>query len=522
MMQPCTRRGRRRRRRTTIALLLGLVSQQARVASPLSATRPSSHSVPKQHKQTPASPRRAEKNNNDAARVVVVGGGASGTFAAIAAKRAAPRADVVLVESGATGLRKVLASGGGRCNVMHAFEDGQDGDDLRRFLELHYPRGRRELRGPMAARFGPREARRFFEDDLGVALKTEADGRVFPTTDDSRTIADALERAAHDAGVQTLYSWPVAGVRQSGCCPEHARSFVVARSNGNDVIEADAVVLATGSAKAGYAMARALGADVAPPYPSLFSFRTIRSEKHAAILDARLAGVVVKDATVALEGLDQSPSKKIAPQRGPLLVTHRGVSGPAALKLSAFAAEALRDSEYRGALVVNLVPGVDDVRAALQRYRRDHAAGVVANDKKRPFADRLPARLWAALARVVVGDDTIRWGDLDNKQLGALAIACSALRVPFAGRDANKDEFVTAGGVRLNQLDPKTMQAKRLPGLFFCGELLDIDAVTGGFNFQACWTTGHLAGTGAAQHALLAAAAAASSPQDPPTLDSIT
>lgn len=405
-----------------------------------------------------------------AARVVVVGGGASGTFAAIAAKRCEPSVDVVLLEGGSSGLRKVLASGGGRCNVMHSDELSIDE------LVANYPRGSVELKGPFAKRFGPRDTRDFFEA-MGVELKTENDGRVFPTTDNSRTIADALQRAAFEAGVVTRYKERVADVLPG---------FRVVTSRGE--WGADAVVLATGSAPAGYHLAAKLGHDVAKPYPSLFSFRLEDGSPLAS-----LAGVSLDDATLALDGTKHE-------QGGPLLVTHRGVSGPCALKLSAFAARHLADVHYKGTLVLNALPGETDVRDQLSRYRKESASQLVGGGSKgrRPFAHRLPRRLWANFIDWVGLDPTVRWADLSNRDLDSVAEACTRLPLPFKGKDANKEEFVTAGGVLLKQIDTRTMQSKLHPGLHFVGELLDVDAVTGGFNFQHCWTSGHLAGNSAA------------------------
>lgn len=405
-----------------------------------------------------------------AARVVVVGGGASGTFAAIAAKRCEPSVEVVLLEGGSSGLRKVLASGGGRCNVMHSDDLSIDA------LVANYPRGSVELKGPFTKRFGPRDTREFFEA-MGVELKIESDGRMFPTTDNSRTIADALERAAHEAGVVTRYKEPVSDV---------VPGFRVVTSRGE--WEADAVVLATGSAPAGYKLAAKLGHDVASPYPSLFSFRL----EDASPL-AGLAGVSLDEATLALDGTKHE-------QGGPLLVTHRGVSGPCALKLSAFAARHLADVRYKGTLVLNALPGETDVRDQLSVYRKESASQLVGGGGKgrRPFAHRLPRRLWANLLDWVGLDPTMRWADLSNRDLDNIAEACTRLPLPFKGKDANKEEFVTAGGVLLKQIDTRTMQSKLHPGLHFGGELLDVDAVTGGFNFQHCWTSGHLAGSSAA------------------------
>ncbi|KAJ8601039.1 hypothetical protein CTAYLR_007974 [Chrysophaeum taylorii] len=408
-----------------------------------------------------------------AARVVVVGGGASGYFAAISAARRRPECEVVVAESAKSGLRKVLVSGGGRCNVMH------EELELGRYLE-HYPRGRKELRGPLASSFGPGDARRFFEDE-GVSLKVESDGRVFPTSDDSRTVAGALERAARGAGVEVCFGFAVRSVDEG---------FVV-RGNGGGILNADAVVLATGSAPAGYAIAASLGHAIEPPVPSLFSFRLMRD---AWLL--QLAGVSLADARLALV------DTKFA-QRGPVLVTHRGLSGPCALRLSAFAAKDLRARGYRGTLSLSMLPElkrpavVEELRAHKKARARQVVAGVG------PFRGAIPRRFWAALvAHLLDDEDDVRWANLSEARLQRLAAGLTDLRLDFTGKDANKEEFVTAGGVRLAEIRLKTYESKLVPGLHFAGELCDCDGVTGGFNFQHCWTSGFIAGAAAADHAV--------------------
>lgn len=408
------------------------------------------------------------------ARVVVVGGGASGYFAAIAAKREFAKCEVVLLESARSGLRKVRVSGGGRCNVMHR-------DDVAiRWLVENYPRGRKELMGPMTARFGPRETREFFEN-LGVELKVEGDGRVFPTTDNSETIASALESAARDTGVVTLFGHPVSSIEAG---------FVVAM--GEKRLRTDAVVLATGSSPAGYKMAAALGHTLEHPYPSLFSFRL----RPGPLSD--LAGVSF-DASLTLQGT------RGLTQRGPVLCTHRGLSGPCALRLSAFAAKTLKDQKYAGVLHLNSLPDLDpsEVLGKLRFHKQNYGAQFVDGGAKgaRPF-HQLPKRLWASLSSSTdFSNARPRWAELTERDLVLLADRLTDLQLHFSGKDTNKDEFVTAGGVRLCDVDLRTMSSKICDGLHFCGELLDCDGVTGGFNFQMCWTSGFIAGTSAARSA---------------------
>mmetsp|Transcript_5606 Transcript_5606/g.14190 ORF Transcript_5606/g.14190 Transcript_5606/m.14190 type:complete len:429 (-) Transcript_5606:26-1312(-) len=407
-----------------------------------------------------------------AGRVVVVGGGASGFFAAITAARRG--AETVLVEATRKPLKKVLASGGGRCNVIH--------DPTMAVTDIveRYPRGRREIRGPFTSLFGPEDMRRWFEAE-GVELKTEADGRVFPVTDDSQTVADALRNAAQKAGVSFRGGAAATTIDVAGA------GFAV--KTGDDAYDAAAVILATGSAPGGYALAKALGHEPFKPCPSLFSFRV-----KSPVLEG-LAGLSVPDARVELKGAKKKPPP---PTRGPLLVTHRGLSGPAALRLSAFKARELQDCGYKGTLVADLLPDASPgaVRSTLDAHKKMHAGATVAG-ATRPFA-QLPKRLWARLVAHANVREGCRWGDASARELDAVAAACSALELDFDGKDTNKEEFVTAGGVRLKEINFKTYESKSVPGLHFCGELVDVDGVTGGFNFMHCWCSGFAAGTSAA------------------------
>jgi predicted Rossmann fold flavoprotein len=461
--------------------------------------------------------------------LVVVGGGASGIFAAIAAARRGLQ--VTVLEQGKAPLRKVLASGGGRCNVMHDVKPARE-------LVRSYPRGERELIGPFSARFSPEQTRQWFEDE-GVELKVERDGRVFPRTDDAETIAGALRRAAEAAGVRTVLGAKVSriGRRCSEAAGAGARfsiEYEAKRSSRSLVsLDCSAVLLSTGSAASGYQLARRLGHTLVKPYPSLFSFRVPmepepepeQREPGSAVL-AGLAGVVLSAATLTLE-LPQQQAAVAAPptQHGPLLVTHRGLSGPAALRLSAFAAAELRDMGYEGTLILSSVGGSDGgggsgrgkkrqksgveaaralryCRGELAEYAKAHATQQIVNAKgARPFADAVPKRWWGAIAKHAIGETKLAqltWAHLRKDELEELAQALACLRISFRGKDTNKDEFVSAGGVSLKEVDLAKMESKLVSGLYFSGELLDVDGVTGGFNFQAAWTTGHVAGEAAA------------------------
>lgn len=406
--------------------------------------------------------------------IVVIGAGPAGLFAAITARERAPAVPVVVCEKAGRALAKVLVSGGGRCNVTHACFDPKE-------LVTRYPRGGRELRGPLT-RFGPTETVAWFAGH-GVPLKTEVDGRMFPVTDDSRTVADALLGAARDLGVDLRLRCGVRGVRAVG------GGFDVELAEGGASLRARRVLLASGGRTSrgdevtgdGYSLAAGLGHAVVPPVPSLFSL-----DCDAPWLTA-LAGVAVPDAEVQV-----GEGRKAVARRGPVLVTHRGVSGPAVLTLSAWAARSLHDAGYRTELRINWLPKLKpgDADALLQEWSRAHGRQEVVT----LGPGGLPRRLWTALAGHAGIDPQQRWGDLGRAARDRLVVALIATRLQTSGQSTHKEEFVTCGGVDLREVDFRTMESRLCPGLHLAGEVLDIDGVTGGFNFQSCWTTGHLAG----------------------------
>lgn len=398
-------------------------------------------------------------------QIGIIGGGAAGFFAAITAAEAAPGAAVTIYEATAHLLAKVRVSGGGRCNVTHACFEPRE-------LVQRYPRGSRELLGAFS-RWQPRDTVAWFES-RGVALKTEADGRMFPVTDSSQTIVDCLLGAARAAGVAVRTQCGVKSV--AGAAP----AFALQLTTG-ETATCDRLLLAAGGnrSNAGFAIAAQFGHTIEPPVPSLFTFN---------IQDPRLAdlaGVSVEDAATAVTG---TPLK----ERGPLLVTHWGLSGPAILKLSAWGARTLHDCGYRFKVRVNWVPAlnVESARAALEQAR-------ASNPRKQvttwcPVG--LPARLWEKLvAAAGVAPDAI-WTGIGNAALRALAAQVCEAEFAADGKSTFKDEFVTCGGVRRAEVDFRTMASRLVPGLHFAGEFLDVDGITGGFNFQNAWTTGRLAG----------------------------
>jgi predicted Rossmann fold flavoprotein len=406
----------------------------------------------------------------EAVRIVIVGGGAAGFFAALAAAETTPKARIRILEQSRRVLAKVAISGGGRCNLTQAcFEP-------KRLIEA-YPRGGRELRGPFH-KWQPRDTMAWFEE-RGVATKTEDDGRVFPVSDDSRTVIDALTRAAHDAGVEV----------QTGCRVQDLRpgahgAFILTLNDGTE-LTADRVLVATGGLKSGALTAalEAMGHTLAPLAPSLFTFH---------IDDRRLrglSGLVAPAARLSLPGTGFT-------QTGPVLITHWGLSGPATLKLSAWAARELQAADYRAPLQIAW-SGLHEAagREQFAAERQQHGSRQVATH---PLFN-LPRRLWQRLVEVAGIDAATVWSHLPKTLENKLLTELTAGRYRIEGKSMNKEEFVTCGGIVLKEVDFRTMESRRVPGLYFAGECLDIDGITGGYNFQSAWTTGHLAGRAIAE-----------------------
>ncbi|MGA3008102.1 MAG: NAD(P)/FAD-dependent oxidoreductase [Opitutaceae bacterium] len=398
-------------------------------------------------------------------RIVIAGGGAAGFFAAISCAEADPLAEVVLYEATAHPLAKVRVSGGGRCNVTHACFEPRE-------LVRRFPRGARELLGPFT-RFGPNDTLAWFAA-RGVELKTEADGRMFPTTDDSATIVDCLQQAAVRAGVRLVTRCGVADVTP------REQNFSISLATG-EIVEAHRVLIATGGTKgsAGLAIAEKLGHQIVPPVPSLFTFH---------IDDPRLRGLEGISAPLASATVRGSRLRA----EGPILVTHWGLSGPAILKLSAWGALDLHGMNYCFTLGLNWAgPQTQpQVQAGLSAERAAHPRRQVATAN--PFG--LPARLWDRLVRAAGFAADATWATVSNDSLRALAAQVASAEFTVTGKSMNKEEFVTCGGVRLRDVDFATMESRIRPGLYFAGEVLDVDGITGGFNFQSAWTTGWHAG----------------------------
>lgn len=398
-------------------------------------------------------------------RIIVVGGGAAGFFAAITAAEASPDARVILLERGPQFLSKVRISGGGRCNVTHSLFDSRE-------FTTRYPRGEQALIGPFK-RFQASDTVAWFAS-RGVELKTESDGRMFPVTDSSETIVECLLKAANAAGISLRVNCGVKSVTRA------ASGFELTLDDGEKIFS-DRLLLATGGCRAAAAgqIAVSLGHDIGTPVPSLFTFQI-----PVAWL-RELAGASVNPVELAVSGTDLR-------ERGPLLVTHWGLSGPAVLRLSAWGARELHDRDYKFRLNVSWLPQMSEAQllAEFNSRRQTQGAKWVVNIPVAP----LTARLWEALISAAGLEREAKWASLTRAQQQQLIRQLTRTEFSVTGKSLNKDEFVTCGGVKLSEVDFKTMESRLCPGLFFAGELLDIDGITGGFNFQAAWTTGWIAG----------------------------
>jgi len=399
-------------------------------------------------------------------KIVIAGGGAAGFFAAITCAENNPKAEVVILERGKKVLEKVKISGGGRCNLTHACFDPKE-------LINFYPRGSKALLGPFH-QFCSGDTVDWFEK-RGVETKIEEDGRMFPITDDSQTIIDCLMESAKAAGVKILMQTRVEKIIPPDLSIEKWQIDI----GSNELLQADKLMIATGSNPKIWQLLENLGHTIIKPVPSLFTFN---------IKDPRiegLAGLAVKNATVTI------PNSKLQAS-GPLLITHWGMSGPVILKLSAFGARMLADKNYEFSIQVNWVNEKNNtiVFDHLTSLSSEHHKKMVSNI--RPY--NLQERLWLYLLERCDISPEKRWGDLGNKSLNKLVNIFTNDIYQVKGKTTFKEEFVTCGGVSLSSIDLATMQSKVCKNLYFAGEVMDIDAITGGYNFQAAWTTAFIAG----------------------------
>lgn len=397
-------------------------------------------------------------------QLVVIGGGAAGFFCAVNAARMNPLLQVIIIEKSSKLLSKVKISGGGRCNVTHACFSIAE-------MVTKYPRGNAFLKKAFHHFFTTDTIQWFSE--RGVALKTEADGRMFPVTNSSQTIIDCLIKEANKYQVQILMNREVSAL-------EFADDNWLLHFKNNAAITADYVCIASGGYPklSQFEWLHNTGHLIETPVPSLFTFNMPGNSITA------LMGVSVEHAVVKIIGT------KLASE-GPLLITHWGISGPAVLKLSAWAAKELAAKNWQCTVTINWQPQYNDnsLKEKIQQLRFEIAAQKIAN--RNPF--NLPARLWEYLLQQSGINADSRWADLPAKEQNKLIKNICAQEFTVNGKTTFKEEFVTAGGVDLAQIDYNTMQSKTAPGLFFAGEVLNIDGITGGFNFQNAWTTGWIA-----------------------------
>ncbi|WPQ66239.1 NAD(P)/FAD-dependent oxidoreductase [Chitinophaga sancti] len=402
-------------------------------------------------------------------RLVVIGGGAAGFFCAVNAARMAKSLEVILLEKSGKLLSKVKVSGGGRCNVTHNAPDIL-------YMSKRYPRGQHFVKKSFGHFFVPDTIQWFQE--RGVSLKAEPDGRMFPVTDSSQTIIDCLLKEADKYRVQIRTNTAVSGLEQT--------------SDGWKVllqdeapIEAKFVFVAAG----GYPQAdkfgwlQETGHEIVPPLPSLFTFN------------------MPGNPIISLMGVSAIAAVKIAgtklQEQGPVLITHWGLSGPAILRTSAWGARELADLNYQFTAVINWLPDHNEnsLREDLQSLRFELGGQKIYN--KNPFG--LPQRLWQFMLEQSGIAEDARWADVPSKEQNKLIKQLVAMECPVKGKTTFKEEFVTCGGIKLSEIDPNTMESKLLPQLFFGGEVMDVDGITGGFNFQHAWSSGYIAAQTIAQ-----------------------
>ncbi|KAK4834414.1 hypothetical protein QYF36_022145 [Acer negundo] len=412
--------------------------------------------------------------------LVVVGGGAAGVYGAIRAKTVAPKLNVIVIEKGKP-LSKVKISGGGRCNVTN----GHCVDN--KTLAERYPRGYREFRGSFFNVHGPMDTMSWFSDH-GVELKTEDDGRVFPVSNSSSSIIDCLLSEAEQRGVflQTGKAVTTATATAGG---KFLLKLEKRTLNLVECIEADYLLIASGSSKQGYSLAAQLGHSIVDPVPSLFTFKISDSQL------TELSGVTFPKVVAKLKLENVQRNIPHLTQVGPMLVTHWGLSGPVILRLSAWGARDLFTSNYKGVLTVDFIPDlhVEEMKSILSQHKRLFAKQKVLNAYPTEFG--IVKRFWKyILDREGICGDTL-WASISNNSLISAARLLKHCTFEVTGKGQFKDEFITAGGVPLSEISLNTMESKIRSHLFFAGEVLNVDGVTGGFNFQNAWSGGYIAGT---------------------------
>jgi predicted Rossmann fold flavoprotein len=404
--------------------------------------------------------------------MAVVGGGAAGYFAAVNAARLADDLDVTIFERSREVLSKVRISGGGRCNVTHHCFDPE-------VLSKAYPRGSRELRWAFE-QFQPHDTVNWFKK-RGVSLKTEGDGRMFPFTDDSTTIINCLKKEAQQYKVKVKTKTKVDAI-----LPDSDRGYRLSLRNQQSEFF-NYVLVATGGSNrsSAYQWLRDLGHSIVEPVPSLFTFNF----KEPILQD--LAGISVENTSVTVEGTSYQ-------HNGPTLITHWGLSAPAVLKTSAWAARYLHEKNYSFQIRLNWLHPYNEqeVRKQLHEMRIENARKLVKNQIRFP----IPNRLWERFLELNSIPQKKRWAELSNHQVHRFAQYLTGASYQIEGKTTYKDEFVTSGGIPLKEINMGTMESKKCSNLYFAGEVLNIDGITGGYNFQAAWTTGWIAAQDIAGH----------------------
>jgi predicted Rossmann fold flavoprotein len=399
--------------------------------------------------------------------IIIIGGGAAGFFTAINSAENNPNLKIAILERGKSVLEKVRISGGGRCNVTHACFEPHE-------LVKFYPRGEKELRGPFH-QFCSGDTIEWFEKH-GVELIIEDDGRMFPTTNSSQTIIDCFIQATQKLGISVLTGQSVQSIFNAESRSLGTGENLWKIETQNEQYVCEKLILATGSNPKIWEMLHAFGHAIVSPVPSLFTFN---------IKDSRIA---------ALPGVSANVNVKVKDTKlestGPLLITHWGISGPAILKLSAWGARILHDKNYQFTIYVNWLNEVDtvDTEKLLKELKQEHAKKVVY--KKSPFD--FPNRLWESLVLASNIQEETKWADLSKNQIQNLANQLTNSSFQVNGKSTFKEEFVTAGGIDLKEINFKTMESKLYQNLYFAGEIVNIDAITGGFNFQNAWTSGFI------------------------------
>ena len=392
--------------------------------------------------------------------VLVVGGGAAGFFAAINTAERNPALSVAILERGTSVLNKVKVSGGGRCNVTHA-------EFIPNELASYYPRGQKELKGPFHS-FMTGDTMAWFES-RGVPLKIEDDGRVFPESNSSQSIIDCFLKQSQKYDIKLKKNHAVRSIGQTG------DSWAVETTK--EVFYCKKLMIATGSNPKIWQMLQSLGHNISPAVPSLFTFD---------IDDPRLKdipGVVAKDVAVEVMGTSLH-------SEGPLLITHSGLSAPSILKLSAFGAIELAQLNYKFEIKINFIQ--QDAASCLEVLMKNKLELSKKLVRNTPLFE-LPKRLWVKLVQAAAIADELRWADLNKLQLQSLSKQLTKAVFQVHGKSTFKEEFVTAGGIDLKEINFKTYESKLFKNLFFAGEIINVDGVTGGFNFQNAWTGAYLA-----------------------------